>query len=687
MIRPRLIPVLLLKHGFLVRSQLFRVHQDIGNPVHTVMRLSNWNVDELVLLDISRDDYHDMRRGDLAVASMGSTTLEVIKAVSQVSFMPLAVGGRVRTLEDMRQRLSCGADKCVINTQAVLEPSFLRAAAQRFGAQCVVVSIDALRKPDGTYEVYSHGGKRPTGMTPAEWARKAEELGAGEIFLNSIDRDGSAMGYDVELIRQVTRVTGIPVITCGGVGKYEDFAAGVTEGGASAVAAANIFHFFENSYPFAKQACIDAGIPMRPVRLNSPYFPREPVYDVEKETDRVNARLVLAERPVDAWWAERHGGRAPNTVRWCTRCVYPSISAAPMEFDEDGVCTGCQMADTKEAIGTTEWARRRELLRGILDKYRSKDGSNYDCIIPVSGGKDSYFQTHLIKNEFGLNPLLVTYNGNNYLPAGWKNVHRMKEVFGVDHIFYSPSVAVLKKLNRLGFVVMGDMNYHAHVGITTLPVRIAAQLKIPLVIWGEHGYLDLCGQFSMNDFPEMSYRDRLEHFARGYEWNYMVGREGLTRQDLLAYQYPTDQELFDLDIRGIYVGNYVHWEANEHGKMVVEKYGFALHPEPFERTYRRMSNLDDMHENGMHDYLKYVKFGYGRCTDHVCKDIRAGKMTRSEGIERVRKMDHVKSKDLWRWLEYVGMSEDEFDRIADTFRDPRVWRRENGQWVKDNLWD
>jgi imidazoleglycerol phosphate synthase cyclase subunit len=685
MTRPRLIPVILLKHGLLMRSQVFKVHQAIGNPIHTVMRLSNWNVDELILLDISEDDFHDLRRDDLAVADPGSTALDVLRAVAHVCFMPLAVGGRIRTLEDIRLRLGSGADKCVINTQALLEPEFIGAAARRFGAQCVVVSIDAKRRPDGTYEVYSHGGTRPTGLDPAAWARRAEQLGAGEVFLNSIDRDGSGHGYDLELIRAVTAATTVPVIACGGVGKYEDFAPGIREGGASAVAAANIFHFFENSYPFAKKACLDSGLPMRPVRLNSPWMPREPAYDADKETQRIRRRLDDAAVAPEV----RLAGAKPvrSKVRWCTRCVYPSISAAPMEFDQQGVCMGCRMAEVKEAIAPAEWGRRKELLRGILDKYRCKDGSRYDCVIPVSGGKDSYFQTHLIKNEFGLNPLLVTYNGNNYLDCGWRNVHRMKEVFGVDHVFYSPGVELLKKLNRLGFLVMGDMNWHAHVGITTLPVRVAAQFKVPLIIWGEHGYLDLCGQFSMDDFPEMSYRDRLEHFARGYEWNYMVGREGITSSEMIVYKYPSDQELFDLDLRGIYVGNYVHWEANDHGKMVVEKYGFELSAEPFERTYRTMSNLDDMHENGVHDYLKYVKFGYGRCTDHVCKDIRAGLLTRAQGIELVRKMDHVKSRDLYRWLDYVGMTEDEFDRIADTFRDPRVWRREGGRWVKYNLWD
>jgi N-acetyl sugar amidotransferase len=293
----------------------------------------------------------------------------------------------------------------------------------------------------------------------------------------------------------------------------------------------------------------------------------------------------------------------------------------------------------------------------------------------------------VIKNELGLNPLLVTYNGNNYTEVGWHNVHRMKEVFGVDHIFYSPSVPLIKKLNRLGLIIMGDMNWHSHVGISTLPVRVAAQFQVPLIIWGEHGYLDLAGQFSMSDFPEMTYRQRLEHFARGYDWNYMVGLEGITEQDMYAYKYPSDQALFDLDLRGIYIGNYLYWEANEHGKMVVEKYGFKTSSEPFERTYRTMSNLDDMHENGIHDYLKYIKFGYGRCTDHACKDIRAGVMSRQDGIDRLRKMDPVKSKDLYRWLPYVGMTEEEFDSICDTFRDPRVWKRKDGNWVKKNIWE
>jgi len=341
----------------------------------------------------------------------------------------------------------------------------------------------------------------------------------------------------------------------------------------------------------------------------------------------------------------------------------------------------------KARITPAEWSRRTELLIELLERHRSRDGGRHDCVIPVSGGKDSWYQTHVIKNELGFNPLLVTYNGNNWTPAGWRNMLRMKEVFGVDHVLVSPSVPTLQKLNRLAFVAMGDMNWHAHVGITTAPVRVAAQHGIPPVIWGEHGYMDLGGQFSFDDFPEMSHRDRFEHFARGYEWNWFTGLEGLRAADLTTYMYPTDRQLMDVGVRGLYLGNFVHWEANVHTRMVIDEYGFETSDEPFDRTYRRMSNLDDMHENGVHDWLKYVKFGYGRATDHVCKDIRAGLMTRQEGIELVRRYDPVKPRDLERWLTYTGMTEREFDRIADTFRDPRVWWRENGEWKRHEIPD
>jgi N-acetyl sugar amidotransferase len=373
-------------------------------------------------------------------------------------------------------------------------------------------------------------------------------------------------------------------------------------------------------------------------------------------------------------------------VRYCKKCVIPSSSAIPVEFDENGVCSACRVEKTKFEI---DWKRRAKQLEVLLSQYKNKDKSNYDCIIPVSGGKDSYFQIHIIKNVYGMNPLLVTYNGNNWTSTGYKNMQNMREVFGCDHIFFTPSIDLLKRMNRLCFKKMGDMNWHAHCGISTYPFIIAAKFKIPLMIWGEHGFMHMGGMHSYNDYVEWSLRHRHEHVLRGYEWYDMLGDKDdpIQEEELLWAKYPSDEEIKNIGIRGIYISNYVPWLPNEHTQLAIEKYGFKLPEESFDRTYRKMSNLDDMHENGIHDYLKYIKFGYGRATDHSCKDIRDGKMTRSEAVAMVKKYDHIKPKDLYRWLPYVGMTEEEFDTICDTFRDPRVWEKQNGEWVKDNLWD
>jgi N-acetyl sugar amidotransferase len=375
-------------------------------------------------------------------------------------------------------------------------------------------------------------------------------------------------------------------------------------------------------------------------------------------------------------------------MRYCSKCVYPASSATPLAFDEQGVCTGCR---TSEQRSDVNWTDRRKRFEKLIEEYKVKDGSNYDCIIPVSGGKDSYFQTHIIKTVYGLNPLLVTYHGNNYTQTGMRNLINMREVFGVDHIFFTPSIRVVQVMNRMAMRMMGDMNWHAHAGIFTYPIRAAVLHNVPLMIWGEHGFMDLGGMHSYNDLVEFTYRFRHEHGLRGYEWSDFLDKaslygETLSKSDLIPWMYPSDEQIDQVGVRGIYISNYFRWDANEHGPLMEKLYNFRGSDEPFERTYRRMSNLDDMHENGIHDYMKWVKFGYGRATDHVCKDIRAGLITREEGIEIIKKMDHVKPRDLYRWLPYIGWREEEFDAVADIFRDPRVWWIENGEWWKDNVW-
>lgn len=379
-------------------------------------------------------------------------------------------------------------------------------------------------------------------------------------------------------------------------------------------------------------------------------------------------------------------------MKWCSKCVYPIVTATPLALDELGVCSGCRVSEQSNKI---DWKLRGGMFEELLDEYRGK--GDYDILIPVSGGKDSYFQAD-IAQRYGLKILLVTYHGNNYLPEGEYNLQRMKHLFNADHIIFYPSVDVLIKMNRIGFRLQGDMNWHNHCGIFTVPIQVAVRYRVPLMLWGEHGFMDLGGMYSYNDFVEFTAKCRLEHFLRGYDWRdftdeglQKLGRpelkENLVARDLHWAKYPNDDEIEGVGVRGIYLSNFFRWDANYHGPEMVKKYEWRPAQQPFERTYRTMSNLDDMHENGIHDYLKFIKLGYGRGSDHSCKDIRGGLMSREEGIEMVRKYDHVKPRrDLERWLKYVNITEDEFDATCDTFRDPRVWRIERGEWVKDCIW-
>ena len=373
-----------------------------------------------------------------------------------------------------------------------------------------------------------------------------------------------------------------------------------------------------------------------------------------------------------------------TNITYCKKCLYPKISVNLL-FDDEGICNACRTQEQFDEITPEFWAAKEQQFVTLAEQAKAKSTSNYDCVIPVSGGKDSYYQVHKAL-EHGLNPLLVTYHGNNYLPEGQRNLDRMREKLNVDHLIFGPSVKTLKILNKACFEIMGDMNWHAHAGIKTYPMHIATKLKIPLVIWGEITW-SVAGMFDPDDYVQYNKRTVFEHDMRGYSKQDLINKiPELKEKDLAWLDMPSDQEINEAGTIGIYIGNFFKWDPNEHTQLMMDKYDFEIAKEPFERTYRLMSNLDDMHENGIHDYLKFIKFGYGRATDHASKDIRSGYMNREKGVEMVRNMDHVKPRDLQRWLQYVEMSEIAFDQIADTFRDPRVWWIENGQWYKQNLW-
>ncbi len=247
MLTKRLVTVLMLHDGVLFRTKKF-----IPDYRYTLSFVDSWSIDEIVILDITRPgegNRENFYRG--------------IEQFSRRCFVPLAAGGKVKTVEDFKILLSLGADKVVVNSEAVRRPELITEAAKLFGSQCVVISIDAKRNNRGEYEVFTDLGRKATGLNPAVWARRAQELGAGEILITSIDKDGSLEGYDNELNRFVSEAVEIPVLVCGGAGKWQDFVEGFTKTKAAAVCTTNIYHFTDTSIKSAKTYLQNAGIEVR----------------------------------------------------------------------------------------------------------------------------------------------------------------------------------------------------------------------------------------------------------------------------------------------------------------------------------------------------------------------------------------------------------------------------------------
>ena len=252
MLAKRIIPCLDVKSGRVVKGVNFVELRDAGDPVEIARRYDEQGADEITFLDIT------------ASSDDRDIILHVVEQVAEQVFIPLTVGGGVRVVEDVRRLLNAGADKVSMNTAAVNNPQLVFDASSKVGSQCIVVAIDAKQTAPGKWEVFTHGGRNNTGLDAIEWARKVESLGAGEILLTSMDRDGTRSGYDLDLLRAVSTAVPVPVVASGGVGGLNDLVAGVTQGQASAVLAASLFHFGEATIADAKRALMRAGVAVRP---------------------------------------------------------------------------------------------------------------------------------------------------------------------------------------------------------------------------------------------------------------------------------------------------------------------------------------------------------------------------------------------------------------------------------------
>jgi N-acetyl sugar amidotransferase len=363
-------------------------------------------------------------------------------------------------------------------------------------------------------------------------------------------------------------------------------------------------------------------------------------------------------------------------LTYCKKCVIPSTKP-DIHLDDEGICNACRSYDARQAV---DWMVRRAELFTILQRYRREDGANWDCIVPVSGGKDSTFQVVQVL-QLGMNPLCVTASTCDLTEIGRRNIENLKHL-GVDHIEMSPNPLVRAKLNRIGLVQVGDISWPEHVGIFTIPVRAAVQFNIPLIIWGENSQNEYGGPAAAADNNVLD-RRWLEEFGGllGLRVTDLIGFEGITQRDLIPYQYPGDSELRRVGVTGLFLGHYLPWDGLSNA-LIAQAYGFEVPPTTTLGSMVNYENLDN-HQTAIHEYFKFLKFGFGRATDHACLHIRRGRLSRETGLEIVRRLDgkfpwEYLGKPLADTLRPLGMTVEEFIKICDRFTNKKIFQRDTG---------
>ena len=363
-------------------------------------------------------------------------------------------------------------------------------------------------------------------------------------------------------------------------------------------------------------------------------------------------------------------------MNYCKRCLYPDTKPQ-LVFDENGICSACKNHELKEKI---DWKSKEKELKEILEKFRSKN-NYYDCIIPVSGGKDSHFQAYTIKEKFGLNPLVVNFHPLDQTEIGKKNLDNLKKL-GVDCIEFSPNPNVYLKLARFGLKKLGDFQWPEHIGIFTVPVQIAIKYKIPLIIWGENPQFEY-GQPTDISTDTILDRKWLEknggYFLDKIKPQDMI-KHGFELNDIQPYLYPSDDEINQVGVTGIFLGSYIKWDIFKQLE-IVKTIGFQENDEPKEGTFNKWENLD-VYFTVFHDYFKFLKYGFGRATDHASIEIMHGRISREQGLKLVKQYEgKIPRKYLKKFLEFADMSMDDFIGICNEFTNKEIFKVDKNQNV------
>jgi N-acetyl sugar amidotransferase len=369
-------------------------------------------------------------------------------------------------------------------------------------------------------------------------------------------------------------------------------------------------------------------------------------------------------------------------IKYCTTCVMPHTKP-DLKLDDSGVCNACRSYESRKEV---DWESRRKELLALLERYRSASASRWDCIVPVSGGKDSTYQV-LRMLQLGVNPLCVTATTCHLSDIGRRNIENIKNL-GVDHIELSPNPVIRRKLNRIGLMQVGDISWPEHVGIFTIPIRASVQFEVPLIIWGENSQNEYGGPATAAQNNVLT-RRWLEEFGGllGLRVTDLIGLEGIEARHLIPYCYPSDEELERVGVTGLFLGYYTPWDGYSNA-LLAQAHGFTTLSGTVEGSMVNYENLDN-YQTGIHDYFKFLKFGFSRASDIASLHIRRGRISRRDGLEIVRKHDGkfpwtYLGKPIEEILAPLELTVEEFVRICDRFTNKKLFTTDSrGNLVKD----
>jgi N-acetyl sugar amidotransferase len=371
---------------------------------------------------------------------------------------------------------------------------------------------------------------------------------------------------------------------------------------------------------------------------------------------------------------------SPN-IRFCKKCTV-SNQRPRIVFDENGICSACNFAEFKRK--KIDWAERERELVALCDKHRRRDGS-YDVIVPCSGGKDGGFVAHQLKYKYGMNPLTVTWAPLLPTDIGKRNLHNFIQA-GFDNILGTPNGKITRKLTNLAFLHLGDPFQPFIYGQTNFPMQMAVQHNVQLIMYGENGEVEYGGDMKNALRPTREVADHDKHYFSGLPPEFWTDH-GVSASDLVPFMAPP-YELIQRNRTEIhFFGYYKHWDPQENFYYCVENTGFAPNTERSEGTYSKYASLDDRID-GFHYYLGFIKFGIGRTTSDTAHEIRDGKITREEGVALVRKYDGEFPQSYYReFLDFVGISEAEFNMVIDSWRADHIWQNVGGDWrLRHSVW-